>query len=103
MEANPKEIAKQLIENRAKITNRSLEELLAAIQAGGGKLVQFAFEPDGDWCGTGHFPHWPPKKVDDLLGFASRYNGCVIVFPWGIPAIDSYTVVVQQILGQLER
>ncbi len=100
MEVNPKEIAKQLLENRAKFGPRTLEELAAAIHAGGGKLVQFAFDPDGDWCGNGHFPHWPPKRFDDLLGFASKFQAEVRVFPWGIPVIDSYRVVVQQNFGR---
>ena len=100
MDVNPKEIAKQLIESRAKFGTRTLEELVAAIHAGGGKLVQFAYDPDGNYCGNGLFPHWPPRKLDDLLGFASRFQGEVRIFPWGIPVIDSYRVVVQQSFGR---
>ncbi len=96
MDVNPKEIAKQLIENRAKFGARSWEELVTVIQAGGGKLVQFAYDPDGDWCGTGHFPHWPPKRIDELLGLASRFQGEMVIFPWGIPVIDSYQVVLKR-------
>jgi hypothetical protein len=101
MEMNPKEVARQLLENRVKFGARQLEELAAAVHAGGGRLVQFTDDPgDGDWCGNSHFPHWPPKKLDDLLSFASRYQGELRIFPWGIPAIDSYRLVIQRNFGR---
>jgi hypothetical protein len=41
-----------------------LSEISAAAEAQGGKLVSVAaFDPDGDWCGTGRIRFkWPPKS-----------------------------------------
>src|SRR5262245_15830105 len=95
MEANSKEIAKHLIENRAKLGGSVIEEIVTAVHNGGGKLVQF--DPDGDWCGTGRFPHWPPKGLDSLISIVAKAHGTIKIFPYGIPVIDGFDVEVARI------
>jgi hypothetical protein len=94
---NPVEIAKHLIENRVRFGQKEhLGDIANAVQADGGKLVQLSFDPDGEWCGTGHFPHWPPKGLASIFTVVAKYDAIVKIFPLGIPVPDSFDAVIER-------
>jgi len=67
---------RELVKRNRGIAVDELAEIAAAAESQGGHLVAVsAFDPDGDWCGTGRFRFkWPPRPgglgsfIDSILG-----------------------------------
>jgi hypothetical protein len=86
-----REIARSLIENRRKLTGDDYVELVDAIVAAGGHMVQ-AYADDDDWCATGRLP-WPPKRLDSILEVIGKLGGGGRIIINGIPNPIDFEIV----------